>query len=225
MPTFTATKTYQNGTILIETDLNNLWNSTSGFFNGTRLDSTNFQAGGLIGSNFADGTIGTPQLVTSAATTAVIADGAVTPAKLSVINSVFGANIAGNAFTGDGTLHTVTGVQLTVSGARPVLIAMRGYKSNPAIPTANIYFSGSLDTPSEIDIVGTGTSSLNYAALYDARVIGFGPTHVCSAQIFWAIDYPTVGNATYTLKVKPAYFSPSSRVVVTFYTQMYAIEL
>lgn len=91
MPTLTITKTYVNGNILTQNDLDNAFNSVSTFINTTKLDSNNIQLGGLLGTNLANGTIsianmgsasvGAPQLASSAVTTAAIGPLAVTNAQ------------------------------------------------------------------------------------------------------------------------------------------------
>jgi microcystin-dependent protein len=47
MPVLSITKTYQDGDILTEADLDNIRESVEGFFNTTGIDSDNIQAGGV----------------------------------------------------------------------------------------------------------------------------------------------------------------------------------
>jgi len=47
MPTFTMTKTYQDGNVLFEADLDNMKNSTETFLNTTKIDDDNIQAAGI----------------------------------------------------------------------------------------------------------------------------------------------------------------------------------
>lgn len=51
MPTLSITKTYQDGDILLEADLDNIRNDITDFFNTTKIDSDNIQAGGVGASN------------------------------------------------------------------------------------------------------------------------------------------------------------------------------
>lgn len=51
MPTLSITKTYQDGDILTEADLDNIRQSIENFFNTTGIDSDNIQAGGVAASD------------------------------------------------------------------------------------------------------------------------------------------------------------------------------
>lgn len=83
MPLLTISKTYANGNILTATDLDNAFNSIATLLNTTLLDSLNVQAGGLLGTNLANGTIGNAQLGVGSVGNAQIASSAITGDKLS----------------------------------------------------------------------------------------------------------------------------------------------
>lgn len=51
MPTLSVTKTYQDGDILSEADLDNIRSSLETFFNTTKINSTNVQASGISATN------------------------------------------------------------------------------------------------------------------------------------------------------------------------------
>lgn len=51
MPALSITKTYQDGDILTEADLDNIRESIEGFFNTTGIDTDNIQAGGVAASD------------------------------------------------------------------------------------------------------------------------------------------------------------------------------
>jgi hypothetical protein len=82
MPALTITKTYVNGNVLTQTDLDNAFNSISTLLNTTLLDYLNVQTGGLLGTNLANGTIGNAQLGLGSVGTAQIASSAVISSNL-----------------------------------------------------------------------------------------------------------------------------------------------
>lgn len=63
MPTLTITKTYQDGDILLESDLDNIKDDVETFLNVTKLDGDNLQSG----------SIDTDQLAASSVTAAKLA--------------------------------------------------------------------------------------------------------------------------------------------------------
>lgn len=72
MPTLTVNKTYIDGNTLDQSDLNNAFDSISGFINSTKLDSSNIQVAGIATSNIA----------ANAITSTLIASGAVGSAQM-----------------------------------------------------------------------------------------------------------------------------------------------
>lgn len=96
MPTLTVTKTYSDGNVLNESDLDAIKSSIETFVNTTKLDADNIQ----------DSAISTVKINNSAVTSAKIAGGAVTSAK-----------IGSNAVTEDKTANRLVS---SVSGATTI---------------------------------------------------------------------------------------------------------
>lgn len=136
MPQLTVTKSYLNGNVLAETNLDDVKNALETFFNTTKIDSYNIQnqaitaalianntitatqiangtitttqiaAGTIQATNIASATITSTQLATSAVATANIADSAVTTAK-----------IADSAITSAKLASAITAVNTAVSSS------------------------------------------------------------------------------------------------------------
>lgn len=102
MPTLTITKSYADGDILTEADLDNIRNDVITFLNTTKLDDDNIQDAGITGSS---------KLIDSSVTTAKINDAAITTAKiadLAVTSDKLAANIG--SFVGEiKSMHTFNG--------------------------------------------------------------------------------------------------------------------
>lgn len=131
MPLLTTTKTYLDGNILLETDLDNLKNSWETFFNVTKLDNVNFQAGGLTGSNFANGTIGSNQLASGCGTSTTLGTNSVSARKKSAVNYAVANVIQSFNVTGAVSNYSTqigATLALTCSGTRPVLLTMIPYE-------------------------------------------------------------------------------------------------
>jgi len=93
MPTLSISKTYRDGDVLFEADLDSIKSSIETFINTTKLDDDNIQDNGITGSTkLIDSTITSAKFVaesitatlldTTAVTTAKIGDSAVTTAKI-----------------------------------------------------------------------------------------------------------------------------------------------
>ena len=76
------TKSYADGDILTEADLDAMRESIQDYINVTKLSSSDIQTGGIATANIADLAISTDKLASSAVTTAKINDSAVTAAKI-----------------------------------------------------------------------------------------------------------------------------------------------
>lgn len=119
MPTLTITKTYQDGQVLNESDLDNIKDDVEAFLNTTKIDNDNIQADGILPTNLdstvtdgvtltrdgstkklkiKDAGVDTTQLATDAITTVKITDGNVTTAKIADSN-ITAAKIASSAVT------------------------------------------------------------------------------------------------------------------------------
>lgn len=109
MPTLTTTKTYADGDILFESDLDQIRTDIETFLNVTKIDDDNIQDSGITASTkLLDGTITAAKLGTDSVITTKIADDAVTAAKLAdsavvtasiVDSSVTAAKLASDSVT------------------------------------------------------------------------------------------------------------------------------
>lgn len=83
MATLSVTKTYQDGDLLLETDLDGIKSSIETFVNITGIGDDNIQNGGITGSTkLVDGSVTQAKLATNSVTTAKIVDETITLAKL-----------------------------------------------------------------------------------------------------------------------------------------------
>lgn len=97
MPTLTITKSYSDGDVLYEADLDNIKDDIENFLNVTKINDDNIQNNGITGSTkIADGTIPSAKLGSASVTTSKIADSAVTTDKIADAN-VTGAKMATNS--------------------------------------------------------------------------------------------------------------------------------
>ena len=82
MPTLSITKTYDDGTVLTEADLDNIKNDVETFLNTTKLDQDNIQTGGINAGNLATDSVETAKIKDLNVTTAKLANNSVTAVKL-----------------------------------------------------------------------------------------------------------------------------------------------
>jgi len=82
MPTLTITKTYSDGTVLTEADLDNFKNDVETFLNTTKIDQDNIQTGGVNAASLATDSVETVKIKALNVTTAKLAAASVTSAKL-----------------------------------------------------------------------------------------------------------------------------------------------
>ena len=82
MPTLTITKTYADGSVLTEADLDNIKTDVENFLNTTKIDQDNIQTGGVNAASLATDSVETIKIKDLNVTTAKIAANAVTSAKL-----------------------------------------------------------------------------------------------------------------------------------------------
>lgn len=103
------TKTYEDGTILFQSDLDNIVDDITSFLNTTKIDNSNIQDGGIDGSlklttasvvesKLASAAVTTSKIADLNVTTAKIADNAITDAKIQS-GGLLAASIASNAVT------------------------------------------------------------------------------------------------------------------------------
>lgn len=82
MPLISITKTYQDGDILTEQDLDNMRDDVTNFMNVTKIDSDNIQDGGILTAKIGDAQVVEAKIGVDAVTTVKIKDDNVTEAKL-----------------------------------------------------------------------------------------------------------------------------------------------
>lgn len=82
MATLTVTKSYADGEILFEADLDAVKESIETFVNTTKLNDDNIQDSGISSAKLADGAVTAAKLATDSVTTAKLANDAVTADKL-----------------------------------------------------------------------------------------------------------------------------------------------
>jgi len=82
MPTLTITKTYSDGTVLTEADLDNFKDDVETFLNTTKIDQDNIQTGGVNAASLATDSVETVKIKALNVTTAKLAANSVTSAKL-----------------------------------------------------------------------------------------------------------------------------------------------
>lgn len=97
MATLSITKSYDDGAVLTEADLDNIKNDVETFLNTTKINDDNIQNAGITASSkLVDGSVSAAKIATSAVSTAKIADEAVTTNKLAD-ESVTAAKLATTA--------------------------------------------------------------------------------------------------------------------------------
>jgi len=82
MPTLSITKTYADGSVLTEADLDNIKDDIETFLNTTKIDQDNIQAGGVDAASLATDSVIAIKIQADAVTTVKILDANVTSAKL-----------------------------------------------------------------------------------------------------------------------------------------------
>lgn len=88
MPTLAIVKTYVNGAVLTETDLDNIKTSVESFLNTTKIDSANIQTSGVITANLAPAAVIDSKI-----------DSSVTRESKQITNLGISATVAANALT------------------------------------------------------------------------------------------------------------------------------
>lgn len=109
MATIAITKSYADGSILVEADLDNIKDDVETFLNVTGINDDNIQTGGITASSkLVDASISTAKLADSAVTTAKINNDAVTAAKIASTAVV--GSVEHNGFVGEIRMfHTYNG--------------------------------------------------------------------------------------------------------------------
>lgn len=89
MPTITITKSYADGDVLTESDLDNIRTDVTTFLNTTKIDADNIQDAAISAAKLANNAVTTDKILDANVTTAKIADNAVTAAKIAEIAQGF----------------------------------------------------------------------------------------------------------------------------------------
>jgi len=225
MPSLSITKTYQDGDVLFEVDLDNIKNDLETFFNVTKLDDSNFQDAGITASTkIDDASISTGKVTSGAVTTAKIADGSVTTTKFTD-SAVTTAKIA------DANITTAKINDLAVTTAKLNAGAVTYAKRSVTSTTSSSCGTFSTSNTSDFDQItnlsvslttvgsklykaqliresGAGTTGLFYIALY---VDGIRVNALTSrfAEIKPAIFTLTSGTKTITARMKAVGGTPS----------------
>lgn len=213
MPTLTLTKSYTNGVLLYEADLDNFKTGMETFLNTTKLDSANVQAGGLTGSNLANNTVTATQLGAGAVTTAIINNNAVTTAKMAAYNKTLSAtdnnNTAYSTTLGLATLNTVA---ITASGVRPVLVGVGPGTAGSGACSIEVTTG---TTGEKIFSISDGTTTLQ-----SNLSVELSPQYYPGSYI-WSIFYPSsAGSVTYTWS-----YAGSNGDSLHIWGRLFALEL
>ena len=83
MPTLSISKTYQDGDVLFEADLDNIRSAIETFLNTTKIDDDNIQDNGITASTkIIDGTISSGKLAAESITALLLDTNAITTVKV-----------------------------------------------------------------------------------------------------------------------------------------------
>jgi len=220
MPTASFTKSYDDTTILTESQLDDLKNSIESFLNTTKIDSDNIQDLGIVAAKLASDSVETSKIKDSNVTTAKIATDAVETAKIKDSN-VTTAKLADDettwikrkirAVTTNGTDPGLGGVSQSASTGAAAVIGAAG--SELEITTILTVGGG----PVWIGAVHDGTTNSSY--FYMDNTVHFAKfyydaTQISTSQIgegtviTWApprihqIVIPNIAAGTYTFKLQ-----------------------
>jgi hypothetical protein len=124
LATINITKSYADGEVLLESDLDNVIEDVETFLNTTRINDDNIQTGGIDASlKVADGTVTGPKLAADAVTTTKILDESVTAVKLATDSVTTVKILASNVTTAKIADSNVTTAKIADSNVTTVKIA------------------------------------------------------------------------------------------------------
>jgi hypothetical protein len=98
MGVLSINRTYADGVVPFESDIDAIRDALLILLNSSKLDSANFQSASITADKIADGAVISPRIITAAVTAAKILDGAVTTPKINA-GAITAAKIAADAFT------------------------------------------------------------------------------------------------------------------------------
>ncbi|NIO44978.1 MAG: hypothetical protein GTN36_05505 [Candidatus Aenigmarchaeota archaeon] len=239
--TLTITKSYTDGDVLLEADLDNIRNDVETFLNTTKLNDDNIKTGGIGTTSIADDAVTTVKILDANITTAKIADANVTTVKVLDSNittakiadaNVTTAKIADNNVTrakleavgvqnsnSSGSFSTtstsfvdITNLSVTITtSGRPVIIGLKSFDTNESRVVCN----GSTSPSGTIQLLQDSTTIGTYRYGSDA-------TEVLQPANIYHIDEPTAGTYTYKFQAK---ISTGGTTFSVLNYKMFAYEL
>jgi hypothetical protein len=114
MPTLDITRNYDDDLDFTEAQMDDIKESLEIFFNSTKLDSANFQTGGITDTSITASSVTSAKIPAEAVTAAKVAAGAVTTAKIAD-NAITLDKLVDKALTTDGTDPGLDGIVKTAS--------------------------------------------------------------------------------------------------------------
>ena len=183
-------KTYQNGQVLLESDLDGFRDSITEFINSTKLDGDNIQDD-----------IGESPLIPALAITEVkFSDGSITPAKLSPLNTQSGSD-SGLFSTASLTPDQITGAAITLTTVgRPVLLRCLAAPS-PSVWHYRTYSSGgSIGGMDSLYFFATCHLFRNGTEIASTNLLTNQPSSVYETIFF--VDTPAAGTYLYELRAQ-----------------------
>lgn len=191
MPLISLTKTYADGAVLTETNLDDLKDSIETALNTTKLDAVNIQDNTVSTTLIVDAAVTTAKLDASAVTTAKLTDASVTRAKLEPLGQQISLS-CGNFTTSSTSAVPVTNLTVTITTTgRPVFLAM----------VSSLSFGAS-------SYMGSGANDLANRVMFfrDVTEIGaYGASNIANAVSPsgpYTIDIVSAGTYVYTVQAQ-----------------------
>jgi len=240
MALITVLKTYQDGTVLFEADLDNIKESIETFLNVTKINDDNIQDAGITGSTkLVNSSVTAAKLAASAVETAKINDLAVTTAKLADLSVTTGkladlgvttgklaaesvtqakraalgqqsSSHSGNFTTTSGSLVDVTNLSVSITTTGRPVFI--GLIGRGGGNTSYLSAANAGDIASALlSIVRDSTSVLD-SSIYTRSDGGASATIQTPVSVLNHVDVPSAG--TYTYKVQVARGQASTTVTV-----------
>jgi hypothetical protein len=227
MPQLSVTKNYSNGEVFTEDMLDAAFDSIETFFNTTKIDGSNIQAGAVGTSQLAALAITTSKIANDAVTADKLADSASTDADRAVTTdhirdeAITSAKIAPGAIT-KASLASL-GQQLSSSSG-----AFSTSSAGSYVDVTNL--SVTITTggrPIQLALISDGSGNQAYLASGILQFVrgstGIADTFVASANIpvsaFSHVDVPSAGTYTYKVQLR------GQSTGYCYYAKLLAFEL
>ncbi len=243
MADLSITKTYQDGDVLLASDLTHFKTDLETFLNDTKLSDSNIAAEGITGSTkLVSASVSTSKFASSAVTTAKIQDSAVTTIKIQD-NAVTTAKIADGAVTrakrealtildddytdnSTGTTEVTLGSVDITSTGRPILIGVKQDASFSVDPFISDITSTVTTIEHDLNLrIYRDSTQVQEVHLRFYDDLPDGTNRAFAFYIpsgaLWVIDTPAAGTYTYTLK----YQNDVSGMSKSAASSLYAVEL